>query len=142
MSGADVKQVAKKLIKNAPIAILSTLNKEGFPESRAMLNLNKLNDNDNFFIWFSTNTSSKKIKQIQNNTKANAYFTVHQDWQGVLLQGEINIVDDISMKKKVWEPGWEMYYPKGVTDPDYSVLLLKPKKICVYSDLKKEFFEM
>lgn len=29
-------------------------------------------------------------------------------------------------KKKLWVEGWEKYYPQGYTDPDFTLLRLKP----------------
>ncbi|GAH95277.1 unnamed protein product, partial [marine sediment metagenome] len=37
------------------------------------------------------------------------------------------IVDDMKMNQKVWLDWWSRYYPKGLEDPDYTLLKLNPK---------------
>jgi general stress protein 26 len=139
MNQSELKNSCLNIIKNAPFVVLSTINEDGFPESRAMLNLKV---EDGFTIWFTTNTSSRKIQQIKNNKKASAYFTLHQEWKGVTIEGELEIIEDMETKKKIWQPGWEMYYPKGVEDPDNAIVKLNPKKVRLYGDLKKHSFDV
>ena len=43
-----------------------------------------------------------------------------------MFGGEIEIVDDLELKKDLWQEGWEKYYPKGYDDPDHTVLRLVP----------------
>ena len=42
-----------------------------------------------------------------------------------MLQGYADIVDDLELKEELWEDGWEKYYSKGFTDPDFTILRLK-----------------
>ena len=51
------------------------------------------------------------------------------------LSGKINIITEQSIKKSLWQDNWIMYYPRGVTDTDYTILELKPKIIKVYYQL-------
>jgi general stress protein 26 len=44
-----------------------------------------------------------------------------------MFGGQIEIIEDMDIKRALWQDGWEMYYPKGVTDPDNSVLRLRPQ---------------
>lgn len=134
MEREELAQLGKKVIEATPIVILSTIGEVGFPESRAMLNLplNKIDD-----IFFTTNTSSRKIAQIQASGKASAYFCLPDQFQGLLVTGMIAIVDDMKTKKKIWQKNWEMYYPKGVEDPDYAILHLKPQVAHYYHNLEK-----
>jgi general stress protein 26 len=41
-----------------------------------------------------------------------------------MLNGEIEIVTDTAVKKKIWQDEWVRYYPgqAGYQNPDYSVL--------------------
>ena len=43
-----------------------------------------------------------------------------------MLSGDIKIITDPEIGRKIWQEGWERYYPAGPTDPDYTVLRLKP----------------
>ena len=44
-----------------------------------------------------------------------------------MFGGNIEIIDDVTVKKELWQDGWERYYPKGYNDPDHTVLKIKPK---------------
>ena len=37
-----------------------------------------------------------------------------------MLRGTMEILTDSTSKKMIWQEGDTMYYPEGVTDPDYS----------------------
>ena len=58
-----------------------------------------------------------------------------------MLTGNIKVVDDVEVKKKLWQDGWEMYYPERVDDPDYTILCLTPKKAKYYHKLDRTSFE-
>jgi general stress protein 26 len=134
-----MQKIFETLIKKSHAVILTTINDKSYPSTRAMLNLSK---NTLQQIWFTTNTSSSKIEQIKDNEKASVYFYSPDTWQGLLLIGKIKIIDDMKIKKSLWEKGWEMYYSKGVEDPDYSVLCFDTKTIEYYSNLKKEKYSL
>jgi general stress protein 26 len=131
------KKLFETIIEKAPAVILTTMDENNCPKTRAMLNLP---ENTLEQIWFTTNTSSEKLEQIKNNNKANAYFCIPNTWTGLLLVGKIKILDDMKVKKNIWKQGWEMYYSKGVNDPDYTVLCFETQSIEYYSDLKKQKF--
>lgn len=136
---------ALALVAEAPAAVLTTLNGEGYPESRAMLNLRNLNlfpdqarkiaalDDGSVFL-FSTNTSSSKIGQLKADCRVALHYCLAERFQGVWLSGDMEIADP-GWREFLWQPGWEMYYPKGVNDPDHTVLRFVPRRIRLYENL-------
>ena len=124
----------EKIIATAPAAELATYNCEGFPEIRALLNLANLTkyplldgkamkfDGENLTLYFTTNTSSRKIQQIRKNNKVCLYFCLPKKFKGVSATGFIEEVTDLNIKKDFWQKGWEIYYPKGWQDDDYTLL--------------------
>jgi pyridoxamine 5'-phosphate oxidase len=139
MTQEQTKEKALALIKKSEIVILSTVDEEGYPNMRALLNLEKESLNT---VWFSTNASSKKIGQIEKNGKAGAYFFDAASFQGLRLTGDIKIRKDQEAREKLWKPGFERYYPQGVNDPDYCVLELQVKKGNYYEGFEKAEFEI
>jgi len=119
-----------KLIMEADTAYLATINDAKLPEMRAMLNL-RFEDQfpglapfmkkhaQGFETYFTTNTASRKIKQIEANANCSVYFNI--GYNGLLLLGTIEIATDTALKEELWQDGWELYYPKGKKDPDYAV---------------------
>lgn len=146
MNEKEAKQISLKLMETADAAYLTTVDSDGFPQTRAMLNLRNKQQypdlaklferhQEDFFGYFTTNTSSLKMEQLKKNLKVSVYYCLPKDWHGLLLSGEMEIVKDPEILAAVWQPGWELYYPGGVHDPDYTVLALQPARAKYYYQL-------
>jgi general stress protein 26 len=59
-----------------------------------------------------------------------------------MLKGRIEVLQDSQTKEMIWLDGDELYYPKGVTDPDYCVLKFIAQNGRFYSHFKSENFEV
>lgn len=135
------KEQIYQFISEQKTAFIASVDEQGFPVIRAMLAPRKIDGNE---IYFSTNTSSKKIKQYAANNKACVYFYQRGRfrYRGVSIIGEMEICTDQPTKDMIWRPGDEMFYRQGVTDPDYCVLKFKGCVAECYSDLKTERVEL
>lgn len=133
----EIREMCLDLIETGWPAYLTTVDDKGFPQTRAMFNLQNKErfpklaplfekHRDNYTIIFSTNTSSTKIDDIKSRPAASVYFCKPEVWQGVMFGGELEIVEDSELKKEMWHDGWERYYPQGYDDPDHTVLRLVP----------------
>lgn len=122
-------------------AFIASVNEQGYPVIRAMLAPRKIDGNE---MYFSTNTSSDKVKQFAANDKACIYFYKRGKfkYQGVTLTGEMQVCTDQATKDKLWRFGDKMFYKQGVTDPDYCVLKFKAAAAKYYCDLKMEKIEL
>lgn len=121
-----------KLRNESKSAYLSYVDEDGYPVTRAMLIL----EHDRIKTqYLSTNTSSGKIAALLKNPKASLYYCDPDHYQGALFVGDIEVCTDMETKSFLWREGFEMYYPKGVTDPDYCVLKLTVKKGSHYHGL-------
>lgn len=129
-----------KMIDKAGTSFLSYVDKEGFPVTKAMLKPRERNGLKE--IWFSTNTSSNKVACFKENEKASVYFIDKRFFRGVSLIGTIEVLETVEEKERIWQDGDEMYYKKGVTDPDYCVLKFTAFKGRYYSNFKSEDFEI
>ncbi len=145
-----MKEFCIELMKTTIPAYLTTIGENGIPYTRAMFNLRnekyfselskvfKNYDND-LLVYFSTNTSSSKVKHVRTNPNVAVYFcrAEPEDFRGVMLSGAIEIITDKKTKEELWLDWWDKYYPKGVTDEDYTVLRLLPKFVEIYFKLEK-----
>ena len=84
-------------------------------------------DGETLTIYLTTNTSSRKIKQIRENKNVCLYFVLPKRFKGVSAIGTIEEVTDQSVKEDFWQTGWFIYYHKGPTDPDYTILKFTTK---------------
>lgn len=127
-------------ISEQKTAFIASVDGQGYPVIRAMLAPRKIDGND---IYFSTNTSSNKIKQFSENVKACVYFYKRGrfKYQGLSIIGEMQICTDQPTKDMIWKFGDSLFYKHGVTDPDYCVLKFTCKSAEYYCDFKIEKIE-
>ncbi len=139
MNGDELKRACVELMETADVAYLSTIGADGYPHTRVVFNLRNREQfpgqaplfaphRDDLMIYVSTNTSSSKIHQIEGDPRVSVYYCNPKQFRGVMLAGDIEIVEDPEVKKALWNKGWERYYPAGSGDPDYTVLRLYPKR--------------
>lgn len=140
----DRKMTQKEIfdfIDSRKTAFISSVDEEGFPNTKAML---APRERDGAVFYFTTNTSSMRVKQYLNNSKASVYFFRRGAFRytGVMLKGTMNVLTDQETKERIWRPGDKMFYKKGVTDPDYCVLQFIAAGGRWYRDLKTESFTL
>ncbi|HYD29842.1 MAG TPA: pyridoxamine 5'-phosphate oxidase family protein [Azospirillaceae bacterium] len=147
MTDDDLKVHALDLLETAEAAYLTTLDRHGRPQTRAMLNLRRgaqfpalipffADRRDGFEMWFTTNTASGKMADLAGNPAVSVYCCRPADWRGLMLGGDMEIIEDAAVKARLWCDGWELYYPKGPSDPDYAVLRLRPTGVRYYHQLR------
>jgi general stress protein 26 len=138
MDEAERKRRILELIETAEVVYLTTVDADGYPRTRAMLNLRNREQyprqaelfaahaND-LLAYFTTNTSSSKLRDLAGNPRACAYYCHPRRFRGVALVGDIEVVKRTDIRQAVWQEGWVRYYPGGPDDPDHSILCLRPK---------------
>ena len=131
-------QTIGNMIDKTAVSIISSVDEAGFPNTKAMLPPRKRDGIKH--IYFTTNTSSMRVKQYTDNPKACVYFFDKRFFRGTMLKGTMEVLHDKISKKMIWLDGDQMYYPKGVTDPDYCVLKFTAQNGRYYSNFKSENF--
>ena len=129
-----------KMIDKSGTSFVSYVDEDGYPITKAMLKPRKRNGIKE--IWFSTNTSSDKVRYFRKNNKASIYFIDERYFRGVSLIGTIEVLETTEAKEMIWQTGDEMFYKEGVSDPDYCVLKFTAHKGRYYSNFKSENFDI
>ena len=129
-----------KMIDKSSTSFVSYVDEDGYPITKAMLKPRKRNGIKE--IWFSTNTSSDKVRYFRKNNKASIYFIDKRYFRGVSLIGTIEVLETTEAKEMIWQTGDEMFYKEGVSDPDYCVLKFTAQKGRYYSNFKSENFDI
>lgn len=134
------KEKLFEFIAKQKTAFISSVDENGYPVTRAMLAPREINGKD---FYFSTNASSKKVKQYRENNKACIYFYKRGrfKYQGVTIKGTMKVCTDRPTKDAIWRFGDKFYYKQGVTDPDYCVLKFTAEEAEYYCDFKIEKIE-
>lgn len=130
----DLETTLGKLIDKQKICFISSIDEEGFPNTKAMLRPRKREGIKEFYL--STNTSSLKVKSFRENPKACLYFCDRRFYRGVMLKGYVEVLEDQASKDMIWQFGDTMYYKGGKTDPDYCVLKFTAISARYYSSFK------
>ena len=132
----------EKFIDRQKVSFICSVDEDNFANIKAMLKPRKRNGLKDFY--FSTNTSSMRVKQYLKNPKASIYF-YHKGlikYVGVMLKGKMEVLTDQESKNMIWKKGDTMFYKKGVTDPDYCVLKFTATSCRYYCNLKTESFDI
>lgn len=135
-------QKIEKFIRKRKVSFVCSIDNENFPNVKAMLAPRKIVGIKEFY--FSTNTSSMRVKQFRENPNASIYFYRKGliKYTGVMLVGTMEVLTDQKTKNDIWRKGDTLFYKQGVTDPDYCVLKFTATKGRYYCDLETESFEV
>lgn len=136
----DSEKTVGGIIDKQKIAYIGSVDAEGFPNMKAMLQPRKREGIKT--IYFTTNTSSMRVAQFLQNNRACLYFCDARFFRGVMLKGTMEVLTDSFHKEMIWQDGDTMYYKEGVTDPDYCVLKFTAVSGRYYSNFKSEDFEV
>lgn len=136
----EQEKLIGELADNQKTVFLGSVDEQGFPNIKAMLQTRKREGIRIFY--FTTNTSSMRVKQYLKNPKACVYFCNQDTFIGAMLLGTIEILTDDKSKQMIWREGDEIYYPKGVTDPDYCVLRFTTLSGRIYRNFHSINFEV
>ena len=88
---------------------------------------------DNMAIWVTTNSTSRKVKQIGQNPRICLAFVEHPDGdKAAIVVGEAHIIPDIEEKKRVWKLAtfdlWQ-HFPNGPDSDEFCLLRIVIKRI-------------
>ena len=128
-----------ELMKRSQIALLGSIDANGYPVMKAMFNAKYDGLRQ---VWFSTNTSSKRVTLFRKDNRASVYFVDDTTFEGLLLVGTIELLQDEESRNMLWVDGCEKYYPRGVNDPDYTVIKFTAIKANYYHGLRNTDFDV
>lgn len=135
-------KIIERFIDKQKVSFICSVDEENYPNVKAMLRPRKRTGLKEFY--FSTNTSSMRVRQYSENPKACIYF-YHKGlikYVGVMLKGTMEVLTDQETKNMIWRKGDTLFYKKGVTDPDYCVLRFTAESGRYYCDLKTMSFDV
>ncbi len=137
MSENDMKTATLELIGSSPDVVVTTIGADGFPQARVMFNLHgprypELREllrtlGRGFRLFLDTNTSSSKVRDVKACPRASLLFCRPEAYFSLMLAGDLAVEEDPALRRMLWREGWEIYYPAGYTDPDYTILRFEPR---------------
>lgn len=133
-------QTLGSLVERQAVAFVGSVDAEGYPNMKAML-APRVREGLRVF-YFTTNTSSMRVAQYRNDPKASVYFCDGASFEGLMLWGTMEVLEDAASRRMIWRDGDTEYYPQGVDDPDYCVLRFTACKGRYYSNFHSENIEI
>ena len=128
------------LIDNQRVSFISSVDENGYPNTKAMLAPVK-REGIKTFYWH-TNSPSMRIAQYRNNPKACIYFCDKRFFRGVMLKGTMEVVEDEVIKKEIWKDEFSMYYQGGRDGGDFIILKFTAENGRYYSNFHSKDFEI
>lgn len=117
---------AQELMLTARYCAFISLDKEGHPQARTMDTFPPEKD---MIVWLATNRFSRKVKELQGDSRVTLYFQVPQGY--VSIKGEAILVSDKALTEKYWKEEWAEFYPKK--EENYMLIKVLPKHLEIVS---------
>lgn len=137
-----LKKEIRELREKSLVAYVGSVNGNGFPQIKGMLVFEDEGKRSLKTHYFSTNYSSKRVKQFLENPKACVYYCddTKDKYKGALFTGTIEVCTDHDTKAMLWHDGNEIYYPNGIDDEDYCVYKFTAETVNYYHGLSNKTF--
>ncbi len=123
---ADSLKKLRELVKDIDFCMLTTVDEQGDMHSRPMSSNGDIDaDGD---LWFFTGISSHKVTEIKKKNRVNVSFADPNNQRYVSITGRAELVRDRKKIEELWQPEFKMWFPKGVDDPEVSLLRVSLEK--------------
>lgn len=120
----DTLITVKEIMASTRYCALITLDESGHPQVRTM---DPFLPEEDMIVWFGTNSNSRKVKEIRNDSTTTLYYEAPNGTGYVVIKGHAYLVDDPNKKLKYWKKEWDSFY----SDNKVSYILIKviPNKL-------------
>ena len=107
------------MIRNVKVAMLTTMGADRTLRSRPMATQEADFDGT---LWFFTQASSEKAREIRLNPHVNASYVSTDDHHYVSLSGNASLVQDRDKMQELWSPAYRVWFSQGLEDPELALL--------------------
>ena len=129
---ATINRLAE-LMRDIPVAMLTTLGTDKKMHSRPMVNVNREFNGD---LWFLTPPADPKVTEIRINSDVNVCFSAPSEHRYVSLAGTAESLKDQKRAELLWSESCSVWFPSGTT-PDKLAVIRVDVQSGEYWDSKK-----
>jgi general stress protein 26 len=134
---SEFRAVADAMAK-IDFCMMQTVGEHGV-NTRPMSNNGEVQyDGDN---WFFSRTDSTKVEEIALDDRVQLTFADNENAAFISVWGTGQIVDDVEMKKKLWQPDLERWFENGPEDPEVTLVKVTAQKIRTWGKLGDHVLE-
>jgi general stress protein 26 len=118
----EVAERASKILEAAKCVYMATNGENGHPNLRAVVTTKAEGIKT---LWFVTDDESSKVQELLRDDKAVIYAPAARGAGEVRLWGNVEILEDMASKKKIWSAECDAHFPAGIESPNARVLRFK-----------------
>ena len=115
----EQRETVKGLVKDARIAMFTTMTADGHHVSRPMAVQDVEFDGD---LWFFAYSDSDLVGQIRANPQVNVSFSDSKQNAWVSFAGAAEQVDDRAKAEELWNPLLKAWFPDGLETPTLTLV--------------------
>lgn len=132
----------REMIKDIDICMLTTCETDGSLRSRPMSTQEAETDGE---LWFFTAGDSGKAEEVRQDRRVNVSYAAPGKNRYVSVSGTAELVNDRKKIEELWKPILKVWFPKGVEDPNLSLLRVSVEQAEYWDDSSSrmvQFFKM
>ena len=122
--------LARKLIDELTFCVAATQGEGGDVSARI---IQPMPLQDDWTVNTITNRRCRKVREVERTGRMTLLYEHDQDRSYVCLVGRAEIVEDVELKRSVWQPGHYRWNPNGPEDPDTVFVRLYTERIELWS---------
>jgi general stress protein 26 len=126
MAAEQLLAAARELIKTTEYCFFITQSKDGHPHARLMQPYDPEYD---LTIYFGASPRSRKVRELQQQSKVSLAFYNQQETAYVTLLGSATTTEDATLCQKYWRANWNDLFPGGPESSDYILIKFVPERI-------------
>lgn len=115
--------VARDMLSKSKYCFLISNSEKNWPSARMVQPIVEL---DSFVIWFGTNPTLRKIKEIEENPFVTIAFGSESQNANLIVYGKASIENNIREKLKHWIGSWLLFFPSGPRGKDFVSIRVEP----------------
>ena len=123
LSGKKAIEKLKDIVNDVKVAMMCTTRQDYSVHSRPMATAGI---DDDGTLWFFTNESSEKVREIESEHGITLCYSQPSDNTYATVMGRATAMDNRSKKKELWSDMLKAWFPKGVDDPDLTLIKVTP----------------
>jgi general stress protein 26 len=121
---------AKVVMDQAGFATFVTLDSAGAPQARVV---DPFPPDDHFVVWIGTKGVTRKVAQIQSDSRVTLLYFDRASFSYVTLVGTARIVRDPAEKATRWKEAWASMYKDKNHGDDYTLICVTPSRLEILS---------
>ncbi len=139
MDQQEKLQIVKDIVNSTRICMLCTLDDQGALYARPMATQRI---DDDLTVYFFTRSDSEKVSEIKGDSDVNLSYSKPGSNNYLSIAGKASLIDDMSLKRELWNPMSKAWFPDGVESDKLQVIKVDASKAEFWnaSESKLEMF--